>query len=67
MIGDISGLVAAFDSADPEHVGARSPQRPALTIVSPLVLLEVEASLSVRQSTSAGQHRCRLVGSSGDR
>ncbi|NKY33072.1 PIN domain-containing protein [Nocardia speluncae] len=43
VIGDTSGLVAAFNSADPEHVGARAAlQQAALTIVSPLVLLEVE-------------------------
>jgi predicted nucleic acid-binding protein len=43
VIGDTSGLVAAFNSADPEHVCARAAlQQAALTIVSPLVLLEVE-------------------------
>ncbi|WP_433714009.1 PIN domain-containing protein [Nocardia sp. CA-084685] len=43
VIGDTSGLVAAFNSADPEHVDARAAlQRAALTVVSPLVLLEVE-------------------------
>ena len=43
VIGDTSGLVAAFNSADPEHVDARAAlQQAALTIVSPLVLLEVE-------------------------
>lgn len=43
VIGDTSGLVAAFNSADPEHVRARAAlQQAALTIVSPLVLLEVE-------------------------
>ncbi|NKY32981.1 PIN domain-containing protein [Nocardia speluncae] len=43
VIGDTSGLVAAFNSADPEHVRARvALQQAALTIVSPLVLLEVE-------------------------
>jgi len=43
VIGDTSGLVAAFNSTDPEHAGARAAlQQAALTIVSPLVLLEVE-------------------------
>ncbi|MFI6312436.1 type II toxin-antitoxin system VapC family toxin [Nocardia fusca] len=43
VIGDTSGLVAAFNSADPEHTAARAAlQQAALTIVSPLVLLEVE-------------------------
>ncbi|WP_327148456.1 type II toxin-antitoxin system VapC family toxin [Nocardia sp. NBC_01329] len=43
VIGDTSGLVAAINSADPEHVRARAAlQQAALTIVSPLVLLEVE-------------------------
>ncbi|MGO4649556.1 PIN domain-containing protein [Nocardia sp. 2YAB30] len=43
VIGDTSGLVAAFNSADPEHVGARAAlQQAALTVVSPLVLLEVD-------------------------
>ncbi|MGW5750593.1 type II toxin-antitoxin system VapC family toxin [Nocardia rhamnosiphila] len=43
VIGDTSGLVAAFNSADPEHFRARTAlQQAALTIVSPLVLLEVE-------------------------
>ncbi|MBO0855505.1 MAG: PIN domain-containing protein [Nocardia sp.] len=43
VIGDTSGLVAAFNSADPEHAGARAAlQQAALTVVSPLVLLEVE-------------------------
>ncbi|WP_051183286.1 hypothetical protein [Nocardia vinacea] len=36
VIGDTSGLVAAFNSADPEHVDARAVlQQAALTIVSP--------------------------------
>ncbi|WP_306365156.1 type II toxin-antitoxin system VapC family toxin [Nocardia sp. CC227C] len=43
VIGDTSGLIAAFNSADPEHADARAAlQQAALTIVSPLVLLEVE-------------------------
>lgn len=43
VIGDTSGLVAAFNSADPEHAGARAGlQQAALTVVSPLVLLEIE-------------------------
>ena len=43
VVGDTSGLVAAFNSADPQHAGARAAlQQAALTIVSPLVLLEVE-------------------------
>ncbi|SUA73895.1 Probable ribonuclease VapC26 [Nocardia otitidiscaviarum] len=43
LIGDTSGLIAAFNSADPEHSDARAAlQQAALTVVSPLVLLEVE-------------------------
>ncbi|MGN2641717.1 type II toxin-antitoxin system VapC family toxin [Nocardia takedensis] len=43
VVGDTSGLVAAFNSADPEHINARAAlQQAALTVVSPLVLLEVE-------------------------
>ena len=43
VIGDTSGLVAAFNSADNEHASARKAlTSAALTVVSPLVLLEVE-------------------------
>ncbi|MEB3050598.1 PIN domain-containing protein [Mycolicibacter sp. MYC123] len=43
VIGDTSGLVAAFNSADPEHIAARdSLAEAALTVISPLVLLEIE-------------------------
>jgi predicted nucleic acid-binding protein len=43
VIGDTSGLVAALNVADPEHEAARAALREAaLTVVSPLVLLEIE-------------------------
>ena len=43
VIGDTSGLVAALNVADPEHEAARASLREAaLTVVSPLVLLEIE-------------------------
>jgi predicted nucleic acid-binding protein len=43
VIGDTSGLVAALNVADPEHDAARAALREAaLTVVSPLVLLEIE-------------------------
>jgi predicted nucleic acid-binding protein len=43
VIGDTSGLVAALNTADPEHQAARTGMRQAaLTIVSPLVVLEIE-------------------------
>lgn len=43
VVADTSGLVAAFNSADPEHLAARKALiEAALTVVSPLVLLEIE-------------------------
>ncbi|WP_278263157.1 PIN domain-containing protein [Nocardia sp. AG03] len=43
LIGDTSGLVAAFNPQDPEHAAARSAlQQAGLTVVSPLVMLEIE-------------------------
>ena len=43
LVGDTSGLVAAFNAADPEHLPARqSLIEAALTVVSPLVFLEIE-------------------------
>lgn len=43
VVADTSGLVAAFNSADPEHLAARKALvDAALTVVSPLVLLEIE-------------------------
>ncbi|MGY1455348.1 PIN domain-containing protein [Streptomyces sp. SS8] len=43
VIGDTSGLVAALNSSDPEHEAARTAMRQAaLTVVSPLVILEIE-------------------------
>lgn len=43
VIGDTSGLVAALNVSDPEHEAARVALRgAALTVVSPLVLLEIE-------------------------
>jgi predicted nucleic acid-binding protein len=43
VVGDTSGLVAALNTADPEHEAARAAMRQAaLTVVSPLVILEIE-------------------------
>ncbi|MFE9390929.1 PIN domain-containing protein [Streptomyces sp. NPDC006784] len=43
VIGDTSGLVAALNASDPEHEAARvALRRAALTVVSPLVVLEIE-------------------------
>ncbi|HEY5854804.1 MAG TPA: PIN domain-containing protein [Aldersonia sp.] len=43
IVGDTSGLVAAFNSADAEHVAARQVLiEAALTVITPLVLLEIE-------------------------
>lgn len=43
LIGDTSGLVAALNVAEPDHLGARTAlQSASLTVISPLVLLELE-------------------------
>jgi predicted nucleic acid-binding protein len=43
VVGDTSGLVAALNTSDPEHKAARTAMRAAaLTVVSPLVILEIE-------------------------
>ncbi|MGH3118165.1 MAG: PIN domain-containing protein [Streptomyces sp.] len=43
VVGDTSGLVAALNTSDPEHGAARTAMRQAaLTVVSPLVILEIE-------------------------
>ncbi len=43
VVGDTSGLVAALNASDPEHEAARSAMRQAaLTVVSPLMILEIE-------------------------
>lgn len=43
LVGDTSGLVAAFNRDDPEHAATRQVLiGAALTVVSPLVLLEIE-------------------------
>jgi predicted nucleic acid-binding protein len=43
VVGDTSGLVAALNASDPEHEAARvAMRRAALTVVSPLVILEIE-------------------------
>ncbi|MDT0442065.1 PIN domain-containing protein [Streptomyces johnsoniae] len=43
VVGDTSGLVAALNTSDPEHKAARTAMREAaLTVVSPLVILEIE-------------------------
>ncbi|MGV0750654.1 PIN domain-containing protein [Mycolicibacter minnesotensis] len=43
VIADTSGLVAAFNTSDPGHLAARQALAgAALTVVSPLVLLEIE-------------------------
>lgn len=43
VVGDTSGLVAALNASDSEHEAARTAMRQAaLTVVSPLVILEIE-------------------------
>ncbi|WP_055545755.1 PIN domain-containing protein [Streptomyces sp. NBRC 110028] len=43
VVGDTSGLVAALNTSDPEHKAARTAMsQAALTVVSPLVILEIE-------------------------
>lgn len=43
VVGDTSGLVAALNTSDPEHNAARTALRQAaLTVVSPLVIIEIE-------------------------
>jgi predicted nucleic acid-binding protein len=43
VVGDTSGLVAALNTADREHEAARTAMcRAALTVASPLVILEIE-------------------------
>jgi predicted nucleic acid-binding protein len=43
VVGDTSGLVAALNTSAPEHEPARTAmQHAALTVVSPLVILEIE-------------------------
>lgn len=43
LIGDTSGLVAAFNASEPDHGPARiALQQASLTVLSPLVLLEIE-------------------------
>jgi predicted nucleic acid-binding protein len=43
VIGDTSGVVAAVNSADPEHHAARRAWRQAsTTVISPLVFAEIE-------------------------
>ncbi|MCV7385063.1 type II toxin-antitoxin system VapC family toxin [Mycolicibacter longobardus] len=43
LVGDTSGLVAAFNVDDPEHTAARQVLIEApMTVISPLVLLEIE-------------------------
>ncbi|AYF75525.1 PIN domain-containing protein [Nocardia yunnanensis] len=47
LIGDTSGLIAAFNASEPDHGSARKVlQQAALTVVSPLVLLEIEHVLT---------------------
>lgn len=43
VVGDTSGPVVALNTSDPEHGAARTALRQAaLTVVSPLVILEIE-------------------------
>jgi predicted nucleic acid-binding protein len=54
VIGDTSGIVAALNRSDPEHVAARTAWTSAsTTVVSPLVLAEIEHVLSRRHSRQA--------------
>ena len=43
VVGDTSGLVAALNVSDPEHTAARKAlSNASVTVVSPLVMLEIE-------------------------
>ncbi|AEF35815.1 MAG: PIN domain-containing protein [Mycolicibacter algericus] len=54
VVADTSGLVAAFNAGDPEHRAAREALiGAALTVVSPLVLLEIEHVTTRNVSRSA--------------
>jgi uncharacterized protein len=51
LVGDTSGLVAAFNPKDPAHETARTAlQQAALTLVSPLVMLEIEHVITRNQN-----------------
>lgn len=54
LIGDTSGLVAALNVSDPEHKAARkSLSSAALTVVSALVLMEIEHVITRNVGRSA--------------
>lgn len=54
VIGDTSGLVAAFNTDDPEHAAARSAFLAAsATVISPLVFAEIEHILTRNKNRSA--------------
>lgn len=64
VVGDTSGLVAAFNTAEPEHKSARAAfQGAAVTLVSPLVFAEIE-HIMTRQAnrTAAGAVQDWLLG-----
>lgn len=59
VIGDTSGLVAAFNAKDPEHNAAReSLALAALTVISPLIFLEIEhvTTRNVNRQAALGIH-----------
>lgn len=57
VIGDTSGLVAALNMSEPEHEAARTALRSAAaTVVSPLVMLEIE-HITTRNVNRRAAHR----------
>lgn len=59
VIGDTSGLVAAFNADDPEHAEARKAFLGAsATVISPLVFLEIEhiVTRNVDRRSAHGVH-----------
>lgn len=54
VIADTSGVIAAVNSADPEHEAARdSWRRAAVSVISPLVFAEIEHVMTSRRGRRA--------------
>jgi predicted nucleic acid-binding protein len=55
VIGDTSGLVSAFNADDPDQAAARNAfQTASVTIISPLVLAEIEHIMTREIDRNAG-------------
>ena len=54
VIGDTSGLVSAFNADDPGQAAARSGlQQASVTVISPLVIAEIEHIMTEHRCNSA--------------